>query len=89
MGRDNQIQEMRKSLEEHSGVPMEVIEAEINRRMMEKKKTSLNCVCGVLEAYESCEPRTAFFLSKESIEQLICDLGKLLTDEQAALPENR
>jgi bifunctional DNA-binding transcriptional regulator/antitoxin component of YhaV-PrlF toxin-antitoxin module len=101
-------EERRKSLEEHSGVPMEVIEVEINRRMMEKKTTSINCACGtchmvlflspsecfdgasfVLDVYESCEPRTAFFLSKESIEQLICDLGKLLKDEQAVLPGNK
>jgi bifunctional DNA-binding transcriptional regulator/antitoxin component of YhaV-PrlF toxin-antitoxin module len=101
-------EERRKSLEEHSGVPMEVIEAEINRRMMETKTTSINCACRtcdmalflspskcfdgapfVLDVYESCEPRTAFFLSKESIEQLIRNLGELLKDEQAALSGNR
>ena len=43
----------------------------------------------VLDVYEGCEPHTAFFLSKESIEQLICDLGKLLKDEQAVLPGNK
>jgi bifunctional DNA-binding transcriptional regulator/antitoxin component of YhaV-PrlF toxin-antitoxin module len=93
-------EERRKSLEEHGGVPLEVIEEEMHRSMMEKKITSIKCACGtcdmtlflgpsecfqktpyVLDIYESCEPRTAFFLSKENIEQLISDLGRLLKCE--------
>lgn len=90
-------EEKRKFLEEHSGVPLEVIEEEMNKRMMEKKITSIKCACGtcdmtlflspsecfqnapfVLDVYEDCEPRTAFFLSRESIEQLINDLRRLI-----------
>jgi bifunctional DNA-binding transcriptional regulator/antitoxin component of YhaV-PrlF toxin-antitoxin module len=90
-------EERRKSLEGHNGVPMEVIEGEINRRMMEKKITSIRCACStcdmalflspsecfpkapyVLDIYEDCEAHTAFFLSKESIKQLINDLGRLI-----------
>ncbi|MHB8119051.1 MAG: hypothetical protein ACYDHX_10050 [Methanothrix sp.] len=90
-------EEKRKFLEEHSGVPLEVIEEEMNKRMMEKKITSIKCACGtcdmtlflspsecfqnapfVLDVYEDCEPRTAFFLSRESIEQLINDLRWLI-----------
>ena len=32
----------------------------------------------VLDIYEDCEPQTAFFLSRESIEQLINDLRRLI-----------
>jgi bifunctional DNA-binding transcriptional regulator/antitoxin component of YhaV-PrlF toxin-antitoxin module len=93
-------EERRKSLEEHSGVPLEVIEEEMHRRMMEKKITSIKCACGtcdmtlflspseffqmapyVLDIYESCGARTAFFLSKEGIKQLISNLERLLEDE--------
>lgn len=93
-------EERRKSLEEHSGVPLEVIEEEMHRRVMEKKITSIKCACGtcdmtlflgpsecfqkspyVLDIYESCGSRTAFFLSKESIVQLISDLERLLKGE--------
>jgi bifunctional DNA-binding transcriptional regulator/antitoxin component of YhaV-PrlF toxin-antitoxin module len=92
-------EERRKSLEEHGGVPLEVIVEDLNRRMMEKKMTSVKCACGtcdmtlflspsecfqkapyVLDIYEDCEPHTAFFLSKESIKQLINDLERLLSD---------
>lgn len=78
-------------------MPLEVIEEEMNRQMMEKKITSIKCACGtcdmtlflspsecfqnapfVLDVYEDCGPRTAFFLSRESIEQLINDLRRLI-----------
>jgi bifunctional DNA-binding transcriptional regulator/antitoxin component of YhaV-PrlF toxin-antitoxin module len=90
-------EEIRKSLEEHGGVPLEVIEEEMNRQMREKKITSIKCACGtcdmtlfmspsqcfqespfVLDIYEDSEPRLAFFLSRESIEQLINDLRRLV-----------
>jgi bifunctional DNA-binding transcriptional regulator/antitoxin component of YhaV-PrlF toxin-antitoxin module len=90
-------EERRKSLEEHGGVPLEVIEEEMNRQMKEKKITSIKCACGtcdtalfmspsqcfqkapyVLDVYGDSEPRTAFFLSRESIEQLINDLRRLV-----------
>ncbi len=53
-------EERRKSLEKHSGVPMEVIEDEMNRRMMEKKITSVECACGTCDMALFLSPSECF-----------------------------